>query len=140
MVLLFSAIDNDAAHASISGNENTGNVFVFVRALRSFLHVQVCNNRESSELTICHLHISYNTPSSPSPQFLRNLFFQFLLGVTVSQRIIEESASGGGKESKQSALWEMCKWRMEFLLTCASTCAACKVIYHCILWEFLLMM
>ena len=36
IVLLFSAIDNDAAHACISGNENTGNVFVFVRALRSF--------------------------------------------------------------------------------------------------------
>ena len=29
---------------------------------------QVCNNRERSELIICHLHIFYNTPSFPPPR------------------------------------------------------------------------
>ena len=57
-----------------------------------------------------HLHISHNAPNLPPsppprhPQILRKHCFQFLLGRAVMPR----------KNEKFGALWEMCKWRIDF--------------------------
>ena len=61
-----------------------------------------------------HFHIVHNALCLP-PKILHKYCFQFLLGLTIVPREIENNAYAkfGGK---QSALWTIWKWRMVFLI------------------------